>query len=272
MQNAKLRSFLQIQFKSCVLRTPSCCISNFGLCGLRQHAKLQFALHFLPSCSDYAMINKRALPEFENWRMLFEEQHLGDCDLIRKNKIFRRITMKKLIIRTETSDDYAIVENLTREAFWNVYRPGCVEHYVLHCLRSLPEFIPQLSLVAEAEGLILGHIMYSRASITCDDGSCLPIVIFGPLSVAPEHQRRGIGSALVRHSLALAKSLRRGGHHRKQRLLRPFRLHPFSKQGHLLRRTSPQRAHTIFHGEGADGGVSCWRHRHLCRSAGILCP
>ena len=153
------------------------------------------------------MINKRALPEFENWRMLFEEQHLGDCDLIRKNKIFRRITMKNLIIRTETSDDYAIVENLTREAFWNVYRPGCVEHYVLHCFRSLPEFIPQLSLVAEAEGLILGHIMYSRASITCDDGSCLPIVIFGPLSVAPEHQRRGIGSALVRHSLALAKSL-----------------------------------------------------------------
>ncbi|PZW68277.1 hypothetical protein C8E88_101819, partial [Fibrobacter sp. UWR1] len=52
-------------------------------------------------------------------------------------------------IRQEQPADFSAVENLTREAFWNVYRPGCLEHYVLHCYRSNPGFIPELSLVLE---------------------------------------------------------------------------------------------------------------------------
>lgn len=115
--------------------------------------------------------------------------------------------MKNLIIRPETPADYPVVENLTREAFWNVYRPGCMEHLVLHNYRSLPDFIPELSLVAELEGKIVAHIMYSRAQIIGDDGRNLPIMIFGPLSVDPGCQRQGIGSKLVLYSLEKAAAL-----------------------------------------------------------------
>ena len=63
-------------------------------------------------------------------------------------------------IRTEQPRDFKAVENLTREALWNVYRPGCTEHYVLHCYRSEPDFVPELSLVLEVDGEIIGHVMY----------------------------------------------------------------------------------------------------------------
>lgn len=115
--------------------------------------------------------------------------------------------MKKPLIRTETSADYRTVEHLTREAFWNVYRPGCTEHYVLHRYRSLPEFIPELSLVLELEGQIIGHIMYSHAQIQCDDGSILPIMIFGPVSIHPDFQNQGYGSFLILKSLEQAARL-----------------------------------------------------------------
>ena len=67
------------------------------------------------------------------------------------------------IIRRETSDDYKAVENLTREAFWNVYRPGCTEHFVLHQFRERPEFVKELDYVLEIGGRIIGHIMFVRA-------------------------------------------------------------------------------------------------------------
>ena len=105
-------------------------------------------------------------------------------------------------IRRENPEDWAAVENLTREAFWNVYRPGAVEHFLLHRYRSLPEFVPELSLVLEADGRILAHIMYSRAELTREDGGALPILVFGPVSVLPEYQKRGYGAALIRHTLA----------------------------------------------------------------------
>lgn len=115
--------------------------------------------------------------------------------------------MENILIRPENREDYTAVENLTREAFWNVYRPGCMEHYVLHRYRSLPDFVPELSLVLQRQGEIIGHIMYSHARICCDDGSHLPVMIFGPLSVHPGWQRRGYGSLLVRKSLELAKEM-----------------------------------------------------------------
>lgn len=108
------------------------------------------------------------------------------------------------VIRPETPADYAAVENLTREAFWNVYRPGAVEHFLLHRYRSLPDFVPELSQVLEAEGRIAGHILYSRAELHREDGAVLSILVFGPVSVLPEYQKRGYGAALIGHTLAEA--------------------------------------------------------------------
>ena len=110
-------------------------------------------------------------------------------------------------IQLEEPKDCREVENLTREAFWNKYRPGCMEHYVLHQYRDRPEFVRELDYVIEEEGKIVAHIMYSRASITADDGRTLPIMIFGPVSVLPEEQGKGYGSRLIRHTLELAEQM-----------------------------------------------------------------
>ena len=112
-----------------------------------------------------------------------------------------------MIIRLEEPKDYREVEHLTREAFWNKYRPGCMEHYVLHCYRSRPEFVKELDYVVEEAGKIVAHIMYSYAQITGDDGRTVPILIFGPVSVLPEEQGKSYGSRLIRHTLDLAEKM-----------------------------------------------------------------
>lgn len=113
-------------------------------------------------------------------------------------------------IRQERPADYRKVEQLTREAFWNVYRPGCTEHYILHQFRTRDDFVPELDLVLEREGEIIGHIMYARAEITADNGRRVPVMTFGPISIAPHCQRQGWGTLLLRHSMALAKALGAG--------------------------------------------------------------
>ncbi len=113
-------------------------------------------------------------------------------------------------IRQETPDDYYEVEDLTREAFWNVYRPGCLEHYVLHCYRGREDFVPELDLVMEREGRIIGHVMYVHANIRADDGREIPIMTFGPISIAPEYKRMGYGKALLDFSMEKAKDLGAG--------------------------------------------------------------
>ena len=112
-----------------------------------------------------------------------------------------------MTIRTETSADYAAVEALTREAFWNVHVPGCDEHYLVHIMRAATEFLPALALVAEENGQIVGNIMYSRAAVVSDDGTRHAILTFGPLSVLPACQRRGIGKALMAESFRRAETL-----------------------------------------------------------------
>ena len=107
-------------------------------------------------------------------------------------------------IRREKTDDYRTVENLTREAFWNVYRPGCSEHYVLHQFRDRPEFVKELDFVLEVGGEIIGHVMFVRAEITADDGRVLPIMTFGPLSIRPDFQRKGYGKILLDFALERA--------------------------------------------------------------------
>lgn len=113
----------------------------------------------------------------------------------------------KITIRNETETDYRAVEVLTREAFWNLNFPGCSEHYLIHVLRSHADFIPELDLVAEADGKIVGSIIYSKSKLTDEKGNEKDILTFGPLSVSPEYQRKGIGKALIEHSFIKAAEL-----------------------------------------------------------------
>ena len=115
-----------------------------------------------------------------------------------------------IIIRRGTPSDYDAVEHLTREAFWNVYRPGCTEHYVVHVLRNDPAFVPELDLVMERNGQLIGHVMYMRANITADDGRELPVMTFGPISIHPDFQRRGLGKRLLDESMERARELGAG--------------------------------------------------------------
>ncbi len=111
----------------------------------------------------------------------------------------------KIIIRNETKEDYRKVENLTREAFWNVYRPGCMEHYVLHCYRNDPAFVPELDFVMELNNELIGQVIYVRSEIDCDNGRKAPIMTFGPIGIAPEYKRQGYGKRLLDYSMEKAK-------------------------------------------------------------------
>ena len=110
-------------------------------------------------------------------------------------------------IRPEQPNDYSEVENLTREAFWNVYRPGCNEHFVLNQYRSNPDFITELDLVMEEEGKIIGHIMFSRAELVLDDGTRCPSWTFGPISIHPDYKRKGYGLKLLNYALEKAREM-----------------------------------------------------------------
>lgn len=117
-------------------------------------------------------------------------------------------------IRLEQPQDYREVDNLTREAFWNVYAPGCVEHYVLNQYRSNPDFIPELDFVLEVDSVssptgrqIIGHVMFSKAEIIKEDGSVLPAWTFGPISIHPDYKRKGYGLTLLQYALDKAKKM-----------------------------------------------------------------
>ena len=112
-----------------------------------------------------------------------------------------------LLIRNETEMDYAAVENLTRKAFYNVYAPGCMEHYLVRVMRGHEDFIPELDFVAELDGKIVGNIMYTKARLTDEAGTEKTVLTFGPLSVLPEYQRKGYGKLLMEHSFVRAAEL-----------------------------------------------------------------
>jgi len=109
------------------------------------------------------------------------------------------------IIRLERKDDHEKTEELAREAFWNIYRPGCLEHYVLHQMRSAEDFIPELSFVMEKDGEIIGQNVFVKAKIKADDGREIPILTMGPICIAPEYKRQGYGKILLDYSLEKAK-------------------------------------------------------------------
>ena len=106
-----------------------------------------------------------------------------------------------ITIRLEKIEEYHEVENLVRESFWNVYRPGCLEHYVLNQLRIDPDFISELDLVMEMDGRLIGQIIFMKAVIKADDGRTIPIIIMGPICITPELKRKGYGKILLDYSL-----------------------------------------------------------------------
>lgn len=110
-------------------------------------------------------------------------------------------------IRRENEDDHFLVESLAREAFWNLYYPGCDEHYLCHILRSHPDFIGELDYVAEVDGRLVGSIMYTKAELLGAEGEKVDIVSFGPLCVHPSYQRKGIGTALVGRTVGLVREM-----------------------------------------------------------------
>ncbi|MDY3870550.1 MAG: N-acetyltransferase [Clostridiaceae bacterium] len=111
------------------------------------------------------------------------------------------------IIRLERKEEYRETERLVRESFWNVYRPGCLEHYVLNQLRNDPAFVPELDFVMEKDGQLIGQNIFVRANIKADSGRDIPILTMGPICIAPEFKRQGYGKILLDYSLGKAAEL-----------------------------------------------------------------
>ncbi len=111
------------------------------------------------------------------------------------------------ILRREEPKDYKEVENITREAFWNHHVPGCDEHYLVHVMRGSKDFIPELDFVALDGDKIVGNIMYTKSSVTKDNDEVCTVLCFGPISVLPEYQGKGVGTKLIEHTKVLAREM-----------------------------------------------------------------
>ncbi len=115
--------------------------------------------------------------------------------------------MEKINIRNERIQDYETVETITRKAFYNLYVPGCVEHYLVHVMREHEDFIPELDFVLELNGTIIGNIMYTKARLTDEAGRTKEILTFGPVCILPAYQRMGYGKMLMEHTFQKAAEL-----------------------------------------------------------------
>ena len=119
--------------------------------------------------------------------------------------------MKEITIRQESPEEHHKVENLIRESFWNVYRPGCLEHYVMHCLRKDKDFIPELNFVmtvdCNGKEMLIGQTMCMKAQLTLDNGDILPIMTLGPICIHPDYKRQGYGKALLDYTLEKATEM-----------------------------------------------------------------
>lgn len=136
--------------------------------------------------------------------VFIDEEYEIDIDLGLKCE---DTNMNNLTIRLETKKDYRAVEELVREAFWNIYKPGADEHYYVHQMRNHPDFIPELAFVLEKEGKIIGNIMYTKAWLEDEKGNRKEILSFGPLCVAPAYQRQRLGKILIEHSFDVARKM-----------------------------------------------------------------
>ena len=152
--------------------------------------------------------------------------------------------MDNFIIRPEEQGDYREVENLIRESFWNVYRPGCSEHYVIHVLRDDPAFVKELDFVMEQDGQLIGQNMFMNTVIEADDGSAVPVLTMGPICIAPALKRQGYGKALLDYSLEKAAALGYGA------VLFEGNIDFYGKSGFAFARNFGIRYHDL--PEGAD--------------------
>ena len=142
-----------------------------------------------------------------------------------------------IMIRLEKKEEQQKVENLVRESFWNVYRPGCLEHYVLHQLRNDPAFVPELDFVMflnenGKEDKLIGQNMFMRTSIRADDGRKIPIMTMGPICITPELKRQGYGKALLDYSLEKAAELVKVAHPDYRPLLLDYMKYAAQNGGH----------------------------------------
>lgn len=112
-----------------------------------------------------------------------------------------------MIIRNERKEDIHIVENLIRDAFWNVHEPGATEHYLAHQMRSHKDFVNELNMVVEIDGKIVGSIMYTVGELVSEEGITKKCLSFGPIAVHPDYQRTGVGKALIEKTFELAKKI-----------------------------------------------------------------
>lgn len=110
-------------------------------------------------------------------------------------------------IRQEEEKDFKNVECLTRESFWDLYKPGCDEHLVLHKIRKVSAFVKELDLIACDNDAIVGNIIYSRAKIVNEENKEFEVLCMGPIAVLPSYQNQGIGSLLMEHSIEKARQL-----------------------------------------------------------------
>lgn len=149
-----------------------------------------------------------------------------------------------ITFRREKEQDRRAVEELVRESFWNVYRPGCLEHYVLKHLRNDPDFVPELDVVMEKDGELIGQNIFVRAHITADDGRQIPIMTMGPICIKPKYKRQGYGKMLLDYSLEEAKAMGCGA------LCFEGNIHFYGKSGFTYAREFGLRYHEL--PEGAD--------------------
>ena len=112
-----------------------------------------------------------------------------------------------IIIRSEKEEDYRQTEELVRDSFWNVYRPGCSEHYLLHVMRDDPDFVRELNFVMEKDGRIIGQNVFVKTVIEADTGDRIPVLTMGPICVAQDLKRQGYGRILLHHCLEKAAEL-----------------------------------------------------------------
>ena len=115
--------------------------------------------------------------------------------------------MMNINIRNEQPEDYRSVEEIAREAFWNLCFLGGHEHYVVHKMRSHPDYIKELSFVIEVDGEIAGGTFYTRSKIVSEDRKEYKTISFGPVFIAPELHRKGLGKELIAHSIEAASTM-----------------------------------------------------------------
>jgi len=131
-------------------------------------------------------------------------------------------------IRNEESKDYRRVEEVAREAFWNLYFPGGHEHYVVYKMRNHPDFIKELAFVIEVEGEIEGAIFYTHSKLVSEDHTEHKTISFGPVFISPEFHRKGLGKELITHSIEVAKEL---GYRAILTLGYPYHYEPYGFSG-----------------------------------------